>query len=211
MVMEGVVQYTYRVCASTAIAGAAVEEEEVDEEEEEEQQEEEEQEYRVGDDVFVRLGRDKSTGRARVVRERISDPHHPFHGRIQVRYIIHAERERENASIVDDKWRSVVNCLSAFSPFPFVCLCFSCSGQVQFYDNGSTYHVRPARMRRVYDHNVVLICNKTREYRRLARCQVTDDDFCIEIGCSWGKATAVLAQGCSKVIGIDISEEAISV
>lgn len=41
-------------------------------------------EYRVGQDVFVRLGRDKSTGRAVVVRERILDPHHPYHGRIQV-------------------------------------------------------------------------------------------------------------------------------
>jgi len=56
----------------------------------------------------------------------------------------------------------------------------------------------------------ILLCEKTREFRRLARAQLTKDDFCVELGCSWGEASHLLAQRCSRLIGLDNSHKAIA-
>jgi hypothetical protein len=58
---------------------------------------------------------------------------------------------------------------------------------VRFHDNGSTFHVRPARMNRVQPwKQTVVVTGETDYYRHLARTQVTGEDFVVEIGSSFG-------------------------
>eukprot|EP00854_Cymbomonas_tetramitiformis_P019978 gene19978-23908_t len=119
-------------------------------------------EFKAGDEVFVRLNRDKSTGRAVVLAPVITDPENSYHGRIKV----------------------------------------------QYHDSKTTYHVRPARISKVTTKRI-LVCYSTKEYRKLARTQLEPEDACLEIGCSWGRCTYVLAQQCRHVVGLDISQEAV--
>jgi 2-polyprenyl-3-methyl-5-hydroxy-6-metoxy-1,4-benzoquinol methylase len=86
--------------------------------------------------------------------------------------------------------------------------------------NEAIHDVRPARMIKVLqaqvpaigDHtptHLVVVCNDTTDFRRLARSQLNKTDRVIDIGCSYGRGTAVIAEHCASVIGIDISEECV--
>ena len=41
------------------------------------------------------------------------------------------------------------------------------------------------------------------------RSQVTEDDICVELGCSYGETTKLLIRTCPKVVAVDISPECI--
>lgn len=78
-------------------------------------------------------------------------------------------------------------------------------------------HVKPSKLYPVYPRDVsvnlpsfagrVITCAETREYRVLARSQLTPDDRVLEIGSSTGNGTEVIAQHCANVVGVDISKE----
>ena len=55
----------------------------------------------------------------------------------------------------------------------------------------------------------ILLCGETESFRRLARSQVLSTDEVIEIGCSYGLATELLAARAHKVLAIDVSEDAL--
>eukprot|EP01006_Ploeotia_vitrea_P005014 TRINITY_DN116048_c0_g1_i1.p1 TRINITY_DN116048_c0_g1~~TRINITY_DN116048_c0_g1_i1.p1 ORF type:complete len:262 (-),score=19.49 TRINITY_DN116048_c0_g1_i1:82-867(-) len=79
--------------------------------------------------------------------------------------------------------------------------------QVNFHEGG-TWHVKPDRLLGLYTakcnaHTTVVVCYSTEDYRKLSRSQVNKNDFVIEIGSSFGKATHVLHQQGAKVIGIE--------
>lgn len=57
--------------------------------------------------------------------------------------------------------------------------------------------------------SAAVVCASTDTYRRLARSQVTKRDAVLEIGCSAGGASALLAQHAGRVVGVDNSQELI--
>jgi SAM-dependent methyltransferase len=79
--------------------------------------------------------------------------------------------------------------------------------QVSYLSDGSTCHVNPNRMYKVYGGKSVVICFSTQEYRILAQSQPSPEDFVMDIGCSYGHATALLAQKSADALGVDISVE----
>jgi SAM-dependent methyltransferase len=54
---------------------------------------------------------------------------------------------------------------------------------------------------------LAIVASSTDDFRRMARSQVARDDSVLEIGCSAGGATIVLAQQASSVVGVDVSHE----
>jgi hypothetical protein len=85
--------------------------------------------------------------------------------------------------------------------------------EVEFLDSGKRVRVSPRKLRRVYaQHGVcsIVICEETEEYRRLARTQITSLDAVIEIGCSTGECSAVLANSRCSLIALDISADIIA-
>jgi len=73
--------------------------------------------------------------------------------------------------------------------------------KVTYVSDGSTCHVRPARMYKIYGGKSVVICYSTNEYRVLAQSQPGPDDFVIDIGCSYGHATTLLAGRARDALG----------
>ena len=51
----------------------------------------------------------------------------------------------------------------------------------------------------------LVLCAESNLFRDLARTQVAPDDRVLEIGCSYGEATAILAAACPTVLGVDHS------
>mgnify|MGYP003322079891 CR=1 FL=1 len=51
----------------------------------------------------------------------------------------------------------------------------------------------------------LVLCAESNIFRDLARTQVAPDDRVLEIGCSYGEATAILAATCPTVLGVDPS------
>jgi len=49
----------------------------------------------------------------------------------------------------------------------------------------------------------IIVVSSVEDYRRLARDRVAGEDAVLEIGCSTGKATAVLARTGARVVAID--------
>lgn len=62
------------------------------------------------------------------------------------------------------------------------------------------------RAERVHNSSALLLCEETDSFRKLARSQVLPADGVLEVGCSSGHATALLARGRS-VLAIDVAEE----
>lgn len=62
-------------------------------------------------------------------------------------------------------------------------------------------------MYKIYGGKSVVICFSTQEYRILAQSQPDPDDFVMDVGCSYGHATALLAEKSADALGVDISEE----
>ncbi|KAI8465794.1 MAG: hypothetical protein J3K34DRAFT_525045 [Monoraphidium minutum] len=137
--------------------------------------------YRAGDFVFVWLKSDRDTGRARVVEPAGAD------GRVLVAFDV---------------------------------------------DPSLTHRVRPGRLVPVFSGAgsstssssggggggeregggggggcVAVVCAATDSYRRLARSQVTKADAVLEVGCSAGVCTALLAQHAGRVVGADNSPQ----
>lgn len=89
------------------------------------------------------------------------------------------------------------------------------------------FDVRTARLIHVVDRSAhcVIVCGPTQDFRYLCRTQVSADDTVLEIGCSYGKASRVLAEqlglhaggglplhaggGGDRLICVDISAEGI--
>lgn len=61
---------------------------------------------------------------------------------------------------------------------------------------------------RVHEHGHV-VCAETSDFRVLAATQLRADDMVVEIGASYGRATAILAKHCRRVVGIDTSVETV--
>eukprot|EP00854_Cymbomonas_tetramitiformis_P011384 gene11384-13454_t len=80
---------------------------------------------------------------------------------------------------------------------------------VQYNDDAQTYYAWPRRVHHIFGPNRIIICRDTAQYRVLARTQVRAGDSCVEIGCSYGEATTFLLRKCLDVVGIDISRECI--
>ena len=55
----------------------------------------------------------------------------------------------------------------------------------------------------------ILLCGDTESFRRLARSQLLPSDRVLEIGCSYGEATALLAVKAEAVIAVDVSSDAL--
>lgn len=81
------------------------------------------------------------------------------------------------------------------------------------YADGTTASVRNGRITRIFDASVespkVIITPDTTTWRQLARSQLTSTDEALDIGCSFGGGTAVIAEHCLSVIGIDIGRAAV--
>ena len=56
----------------------------------------------------------------------------------------------------------------------------------------------------------VLLCGETDSFRALARSMILPTDAVMEIGCSYGGATALLAARAKRVIAVDVSDDALS-
>lgn len=92
--------------------------------------------------------------------------------------------------------------------------------QVRYNSDGSKYHVRPNRLLRIervcVDCNgvaqkLVIVCDETRDYRRMARVQTCPEDRVLEIGSSFGLTTSLIAEACPQgsVVGVDKSSECV--
>ena len=80
---------------------------------------------------------------------------------------------------------------------------------------GSQKHVKvprrtAERMRGRDQKPALLLCGETESFRRLARSQLLKSDSVLEIGCSYGLATASIAARSKHVIAVDVSAEALS-
>ncbi len=53
------------------------------------------------------------------------------------------------------------------------------------------------------------ICAETSCYRSLARSQLVPDDIVVELGCSFGVATALLAARARRCVGVDVAADAL--
>ncbi|WIA12335.1 hypothetical protein OEZ85_012388 [Tetradesmus obliquus] len=79
------------------------------------------------------------------------------------------------------------------------------------FNTGQIAHVRPERLLPVFQQpKLVLVTAATEDYRRLARSQVSSSDVVLELGCSYGMATNMLAEHAAAVVGTDNSEEAVA-
>ena len=59
------------------------------------------------------------------------------------------------------------------------------------------------------EREAVLLCGETNSFRALSRSQILPTDIVLEIGCSYGGATALLASRAKSVIAVDISSDAL--
>lgn len=79
------------------------------------------------------------------------------------------------------------------------------------YADGTTADVRNGRITRVANATVaapmVIITPDTCIWRRLARSQLDVTEDALDIGCSLGVGTAVIAEHCRSVVGIDVSRD----
>ena len=55
----------------------------------------------------------------------------------------------------------------------------------------------------------IMICGETETFRALARSQLLPTDSVLEIGCSYGEATALLGRRAARVIAVDVSADAL--
>ena len=53
----------------------------------------------------------------------------------------------------------------------------------------------------------IIVVSSVEDFRRLARTQVAADESVLEIGCSTGRTTKVLARACARVVALDCSRE----
>ncbi|KAJ1625390.1 hypothetical protein T492DRAFT_1039861 [Pavlovales sp. CCMP2436] len=74
---------------------------------------------------------------------------------------------------------------------------------------GAAHEVPLAALVRVHAAGHV-VCAETSEFRVLAATQLRSTDVVVEIGSSYGKATAILAKHCARVVGVDTSMELVS-
>ncbi|KAG5457260.1 MAG: hypothetical protein BJ554DRAFT_2775, partial [Olpidium bornovanus] len=141
----------------------------------------------VGEEVFVNLRSDKPTGGARIVA---LSPEARANGSAEA---------AEAAAAADPRYRGRV--------------------KVRYHDNGSTCHVRPGRLTHVHrtedaggpaGATLMLVCASTADYRRLARSQCRPSDNILEVGCSYGECTALLAAHCKRCVGVDIGAEVVA-
>eukprot|EP00960_Hanusia_phi_P034232 750930-Hanusia_phi.AAC.6 len=79
------------------------------------------------------------------------------------------------------------------------------------YLTDQQYDVRVSRLLPVIQGQRIVVCSETQDFRYLCRTQVRKGDSVIEIGCSYGKGTKILAEqaGGSCVVGTDLSAEAL--
>ena len=64
-------------------------------------------------------------------------------------------------------------------------------------------------MRGRHVRRAVLLCGETETFRRLARSQLLPSDRVLEIGCSYGEATSLLAKRAKEVLAVDVSGDAL--
>lgn len=148
--------------------------------------------YKPGDDVFVKLRHDmykatpctsQQSPMFSVVRVFVTprSTQHDFPGllsdislRLKVSFINRSQKDTGAAVVLQPM------CTDESDPYHGRVL-------VRFHDNGSTFHVRPARMTKVQDwRETIVITGETEHYRHLARTQLTANDFVVEIGSSYG-------------------------
>jgi SAM-dependent methyltransferase len=73
----------------------------------------------------------------------------------------------------------------------------------------ATVEVPLRSLTRVHERGHVVVA-ETSEFRLLAATQVCPTDVVVEIGSSYGRATAVLAKHCARVVGIDTSQQLVA-
>eukprot|EP01134_Creolimax_fragrantissima_P000068 CFRG0068T1 len=96
--------------------------------------------------------------------------------------------------------------------------------KVQFLHNGHEQYVQQSKLRLCFQrpleftNNIkqsplpglnVVVCYSTSEYRHLARTIPRADEHVLEIGCSYGKASAILSRNCDKLTAVDVSNDCI--
>eukprot|EP00051_Salpingoeca_urceolata_P016763 m.224712 g.224712 ORF g.224712 m.224712 type:complete len:379 (-) comp18773_c0_seq3:138-1274(-) len=89
--------------------------------------------------------------------------------------------------------------------------------RVRFECDGSTFHVRPARLTRMFHAKgscpQIVITDSTDMFRKLARTQARRGDFAVDIGCSYGLSCEVLRKQVGpsgRVLGIDVSKQLVA-
>ena len=78
---------------------------------------------------------------------------------------------------------------------------------------GAPYEVARRKaevMRGRGQERAVLLCGKTDSFRALSRSMILPTDVVMEIGCSYGGATALLASRAKSVVAVDVSDDALS-
>lgn len=70
------------------------------------------------------------------------------------------------------------------------------------YTHGGHYDVRVPRVVKLHAGPAIVVCYDTNTYRRHCFAQPLPTDRCVEIGSSYGAATAIIARRCESVLGI---------
>lgn len=70
------------------------------------------------------------------------------------------------------------------------------------YTAGGKYDVRVPRVVKLHAGPAIVVCYDTNTYRRHCFAQPLPTDRCVEIGSSYGAATAIIARRCESVLGI---------
>eukprot|EP00611_Tribonema_gayanum_P003039 TRINITY_DN12361_c0_g1_i1.p1 TRINITY_DN12361_c0_g1~~TRINITY_DN12361_c0_g1_i1.p1 ORF type:complete len:419 (+),score=116.70 TRINITY_DN12361_c0_g1_i1:76-1332(+) len=79
------------------------------------------------------------------------------------------------------------------------------------FEDKKRYHVRPSRMMKITrGFPQVFLTAGTSDFRKLARALPTRADRCVDVGCSYGKCTALLAAKAGSVLGVDNSRQVIA-
>lgn len=83
---------------------------------------------------------------------------------------------------------------------------------VRCEEGSRTQRIAPSRLTALFGrdgHQALLVCAETSEFRALAASQMLPRDSCLELGCSFGDTTVILAKTCAALIAIDNSLECI--
>jgi hypothetical protein len=75
---------------------------------------------------------------------------------------------------------------------------------------GSEVVVRAARLIAVPTDTRLVIVAETDDYRRLSRAFATPADFVVDIGCSYGEGTKLIAAQCPQVLGLELVPEVVA-
>lgn len=81
--------------------------------------------------------------------------------------------------------------------------------EIRYFADGSLYHAQPSKLLHIASRGVrrVIVTRDTVGFRHLARSMPTKDDFCVELGSSYGVCTDLMSKSAGRAIGVEISAE----